>query len=342
MLPCGSHRVAWARFLTTRRWVRRRPLSACNARIGWFGVVALVLLRVTVGWHILYEGIWKLEQEEFSSDGYLGMASGPFEHYYQYNVIEDFEGRSRLTPEWHYGKMDALHRKFVEQHDLSPEKQAMAASVLNARKNNVQQTLQNPDNVKLINDYFASWDKLNAKKEAVAEGKAGAPFEKQRLWEATQKLRNEARPWLAAVAAQHDGLKSDLRGLLPTEQQDGPLVTDSILEQLQDRDRVVTYACIAIGLCLMIGLFSRLAGLGGFLFLALIVAAKLEWPGYYAPPGHPSQGHSLIINKEFVEMIACLVLAAIPTGRWGGLDFFLSRLCGGACCPQKDKVGLGN
>lgn len=304
--------------------------------------MALVLLRLTVGWHILYEGIWKLEQEEFSSEGYLGMASGPFEHYYQYSVIKDFEGRARLTPDWHYGVMDALHQKFVEQHELSGEQKAMAAKVLNQRKVNVQQTLQNADNVKLINDYFAAWDKLNAKKQAVSDDKAGAPFEKQRLWEATQKLRSEARPWLAAVEAQHDGLMSDLRGMLPSDQQDGPLVKDSFIEQLRDRDRVVTYACIAIGLCLMIGLFSRLAGLGGFVFLTLIVAAKLQWPGYFAPPSHPSQGHSLIINKEFVEMIACLVLAAIPTGRWGGLDFFLHRMCGGSSCPQKDKVGSGN
>lgn len=315
--------------------VRRRPLSCCNARLGWFGVVALVLLRMTVGWHILYEGVWKLEQAEFSSEGYLGMASGPFEHYFQYEVLQDFEANGRLAPPWHYGEMDDYHRRFVEQFPLDAQQRALADRILTTRKNNVRDTLENAENQKLIRDYAAAWKKLNDKKQAVSEDKAGAPFEKQRIWEATQKLRGEARPWLAAIDAQHDGLRTDLKKLLPTGQQD-VVVSYSFVEQFRDRDRMVTYACVAIGFCLLAGLFSRLAGLGGFVFLALVVAAKLEWPGYYAPPAHPSQGHSLIINKEFIEMMACLVLAAIPTGRWGGLDFFIHRLIVAPFCSKKD------
>ena len=46
----------------------------------------------------------------------------------------------------------------------------------------------------------------------------------------------------------------------------------------------------------------------------------------------------LICRSRAVFAVACLVLAAIPTGRWGGLDFFLHRMCGGASCPQKDKA----
>lgn len=92
---------------------------------------------------------------------------------------------------------------------------------------------------------------------------------------------------------------------------------------MKDNDLLVTYLNIAIGACLILGLFSRLAALGGGLFLAIIVAATWQWPGYYSPPLHPAQGHSLFVTKEFVEMMACFALAAIPTGRWGGLDFFI-------------------
>lgn len=43
-----------------------------------FRDVALTLLRVAIGWHFLYEGCWKLMQEEgWSCASYLGAAQGP-------------------------------------------------------------------------------------------------------------------------------------------------------------------------------------------------------------------------------------------------------------------------
>ncbi len=36
-------------------------------------------------------------------------------------------------------------------------------------------------------------------------------------------------------------------------------------------------------------------------------------------------GHSLLINKDFIEMLALLVVAATRAGRWGGLDIFVRR-----------------
>jgi hypothetical protein len=32
-----------------------------------------------------------------------------------------------------------------------------------------------------------------------------------------------------------------------------------------------------------------------------------------------------LVNKDFVEMVALLVVAATAAGRWGGLDFFVAR-----------------
>ena len=43
-----------------------------------FRDVALTLLRVAIGWHFLYEGCWKLMQEEgWSCASYLNAAQGP-------------------------------------------------------------------------------------------------------------------------------------------------------------------------------------------------------------------------------------------------------------------------
>ena len=39
----------------------------------------------------------------------------------------------------------------------------------------------------------------------------------------------------------------------------------------------------------------------------------------------PGPEHSFIINKNLIEVFALLALAALPTGRWFGLDALLSR-----------------
>ena len=41
-------------------------------------VIALVVLRVLIGWHFLYEGIAKMQQENWSAAGFLLQARGPF------------------------------------------------------------------------------------------------------------------------------------------------------------------------------------------------------------------------------------------------------------------------
>ena len=37
-------------------------------------------------------------------------------------------------------------------------------------------------------------------------------------------------------------------------------------------------------------------------------------------------GHALLVNKDFVEMVALFTIATTAVGRWGGLDYFLYHL----------------
>ena len=59
--------------------------------------------------------------------------------------------------------------------------------------------------------------------------------------------------------------------------------------------------------------------------MCFVVATQPAWPGIY-PPDPPVVGHALLINKDFIEMLALLVVASTPVGRWGGLDYFLYHL----------------
>jgi uncharacterized membrane protein YphA (DoxX/SURF4 family) len=81
------------------------------------------------------------------------------------------------------------------------------------------------------------------------------------------------------------------------------------------------WGLVAMGVCLMLGLFTPLAALAGAVFLGQIYMSMPPWPGL--PPSPIAEGHYFIVNKNLVEMIACLALATIPTGMWIGFDALL-------------------
>jgi len=92
---------------------------------------------------------------------------------------------------------------------------------------------------------------------------------------------------------------------------------------LQAVDFMNTWGLIAIGLGLIVGLFTRLAAYAGA-FLLLI---------YYMnnPPmigleySLPSEGNYLIVSKTLIEAAALLFLGSFPSGKFFGLDIYMSR-----------------
>ena len=57
--------------------------------------------------------------------------------------------------------------------------------------------------------------------------------------------------------------------------------------------------------------------------LLMFYLAMPPWPGVPLAPG---PDHSLWINKNLIEVVALLVIASLPTGRWFGLDTLVGRL----------------
>ena len=51
--------------------------------------------------------------------------------------------------------------------------------------------------------------------------------------------------------------------------------------------------------------------------------AMPPWPGVQELP---SIEHNLIVNKVLVEMLALLAIAALPSGKWFGVDAIVSVL----------------
>lgn len=99
----------------------------------------------------------------------------------------------------------------------------------------------------------------------------------------------------------------------------------------QRMDKMTMWFLVAVGGCLMVGLFTRVACVAGAGFLTLTYLTHPPFPWYPLPPN--TEGNPLFVNKNVIEGLALLALACMPTGRWLGLDALVMRACGcrGSC-----------
>jgi thiosulfate dehydrogenase [quinone] large subunit len=85
-----------------------------------------------------------------------------------------------------------------------------------------------------------------------------------------------------------------------------------------------TWGLIAIGLGLILGLFTRLACLSGSALLLLYFLNNPPLIGLeYSVP---SEGSYLVVSKTLIESAALIVLALFPTSSVFGLDMFINKL----------------
>lgn len=109
------------------------------------------------------------------------------------------------------------------------------------------------------------------------------------------------------------------------------LIGDKAAEQAAETtrgqlmDKVTMWFIVAVGGCLLAGLFTRIACVLGTAFLVLTYLTHPPFPWFPLPP--KTEGNPVFINKNVIEGLALLVLATFPTGRWLGLDALLSRVC---------------
>ena len=93
---------------------------------------------------------------------------------------------------------------------------------------------------------------------------------------------------------------------------------------LANADQITMWGLTIVGLLLILGLFTRLASLGGIGFLLLFYFANPPFVGYFY--SLPSEGSYLIINKNLVELCALVVVFLTGSGRFAGLDRIVHSL----------------
>lgn len=323
MRAASSHSGA-GRFIDERRF----PLKRYSFSIGIVAVVMLVALRVTIGWHFFYEGVWKIAHaDKFSATPFLTQAKGPAADLF-YAMVYDIDGRQRLKieenekgqpvvrGEVYLRAWDDLWKRAVKKYRMSEEQAKQAEDIYLRYADSLESYLA--ANLEDIQAYFDSLDRFYQRK---AGGNNGAAFQEERMWKRQQELRGEVGAWLSEIEGMEDEYRLALYRILDEDQKALGYLKES-WSQESLMDFAVTWGLTAIGFCLMIGFCTRLAALGGGAFLISVLLTQPPWPSIY-PPFHPSVGHALIVDKNFVEMVAIFALAALPVGRWGGIDFFL-------------------
>ena len=288
-------------------------------RIGIAAVVMLVLLRISIGWHFLYEGVWKQQNPGFSAEGFLRQARGPWQEHFR-ALVPDPDGKDRLDAKALSDNWDTYRRDLVDYYNLSDEQQEAQGKIYGRYDQQLQEYVV--QNQAEITKYQEGLTALEAAKQDPSAD--DMPFAQKRRAEREAALRAQAAPWLAYIDTLDRNYKAELLTVLDKDQRIKGKPSEPVTT-LAKIDKMTTYGLIAIGVGLMVGLFTRLSSLAGAAFLLLVVLAQPAYPGVFPVP-HPSAGHSLFVNKELIEMIALLALAATPVGRWAGLDFVIHYL----------------
>ncbi len=149
----------------------------------------------------------------------------------------------------------------------------------------------------------------------------------QKKWNEIQQLRGKL---VGPVKAIESDLKTDANKILePDQLARGPLRLPTT--KVDRINKQTMWSLTILGILLLIGCCTRVAAVGGAMMLTMFYLPMPPWPGV---PEAPGPEHSFIVNKNFIEIVALLAIAALPTGQWFGLDRLCSRVW---CCRKKSK-----
>lgn len=307
------------------------------AQITTLVVVSLVALRLGCGWLFYREGTKKLDSGTFTSQHFLRDARGPLAGAY-HGMVPDIYGESRFNQEetrqtWEiYREAAATHFQFDD---------AQQSDALKAFNRAVAQL-----------DHFtaASIDEREkyfleaAHLEDAMRDRTTAAVNFRSTWIDTEEKRldRQLNGWLKQIDAIWDRYEREINDIAAegklevggkeTTQRDyygfftlPRAGTSGVSSALADR--VLPWFTTIVGVLLVLGLFTRVAALGGAAFLLSVIASQPPWIAAAEDT-----------NYQIVLLLGLLVCAAIGAGRWGGLDFFVGLLCNRCCrstAPQR-------
>ena len=198
-------------------------------RICAVAVVLLVLLRIAIGWQLLYEGLWKLDTLDgprpWTAAGYLKNAEGPLRTHFRAMAGDgDPDELGWLDYDTVAGCWDAWHAKFVDHYGLDEKQQDALSRLLNGSKQYTETLAELPDGLTLsdagVDPAVIRYD-ARAERLIVSGEMHLTPDEKRRLENLVANRDDDAaKAWLRAVrrvyvrSARGMGYREKLAGLL--------------------------------------------------------------------------------------------------------------------------------
>lgn len=292
---------------------------------------------MAIGWHFFTEGREKLDGylkgKPFNAEGYLRASTGPLAPYFR-GLVPDVNGLARLDPDrlklaW----ADDVHR-ISDHFNFDAEQRDKAASELKSSAHFVDVWFHDRENLETRRKYYHDL----ASVQAVERNPSALLYERERAAARRKDLDADRKELTAELDARGAALREAVTKLATTEQAAAAGPAHPPLNSLDVINILTTGGVLAIGFCLMAGLFTRAAALGGAAFLLQIYLCMPPWPGL--PLGPKAEGHYWIVDKNLVEMLACLALAFLPTGQWVGLDALLFGWIGRARAARREAAAV--
>lgn len=202
---------------------------------------------------------------------------------------------------------------------LTDDEKRQADAAYNSRLQQVADYLAGE--AEAITEYRHELWRLENWRKAPEAGEA--PFHDARITAKAAETAGKPAAWIKQVDAFEADYHSDLRSIVRAEQRKtahmmwalDDALTDSRHDRLRMVDLAVAGLTIGVGVCLLLGMFTRLASIAGALFLLAVIASQPPWLAEAAPT-----------MSQIIEFAGLLVLAGTKAGRWAGLDFFTYAL----------------
>ncbi len=280
------------------------------ARLSFFGIVAIVLLRVGVGWHFYMEGATKVKGGDFKSEGFLNAAEGPLADQF-HALVWDYNGAVRLDRAGLKKRFADAAVQAKEHFGLTDQQSKPLEKLKQSFAEKIDETFDEG-----YDDIEKYW--INAKRLNDLEGKE-AYHKVSSLNGQMRKVEKDSRAAVTDTLKVVDGLWDQyevrLNNMATREQfqssgpfrfrrpGEGALTTRMV-------DQIIPIFDMTVGILLMIGLLTPLAAGAAFLFLLSVVLSQM--------PGYPGTQPTYF---QAVECLALLTLVATDAGRYAGLDF---------------------
>ncbi|WP_337176312.1 DoxX family protein [Paludisphaera sp.] len=246
---------------------------------------------------------------------YLRAAEGPFAPYFR-GMLDDPNSLNLLYPDRLKKSWADAAEEVASFHNFTEDQKARSRELLAEADQWADYWFHAPANAQDVNKYLHD---LRAAMLAERDPKA-LSYERERADEARKALEADRKKLAEPVIARTDALMGAIQGLATPEQKERgeyrPRTT------FLDVANVLTmYGLIAMGACLILGLFTPFSALCAATFLGMIYLSMPPWPG--VPEPTKVEGHYFIVSKNLIELIACLLIAATPSAHWVGLDALL-------------------